>query len=187
MRFLFFQVLVTLIALNSMARSLSPDLKGQDLLTGNEIQISTSGKKAMVVVFLSANCPCSNSHVKELNDLAKKYSDVAFVGINSNADETKEQAQDYFHKAHLAFPIIRDARSKLADEFKAAKTPHAFLLKPDGQVLYEGGVSSSRLVENADKKLLREALEDLQSGQAIRTPLGRTLGCVISRGEKYVW
>ncbi len=162
-------------------------LKGSDVLTGKAISTSLEGHKGLVVVFLSAVCPCSNSHIQELTALSKAYPDFIFLGVHSNSDEKKDQTQTYFQNAKLPFPVIQDNGAKIADEFKAYKTPHAFVMKANGEIAYEGGVSSSHDFANADRKFLREALEDLDKNRPVKTPEGRTLGCVISRGEKYVW
>lgn len=87
----------------------------------------------MVVVFLSVTCPCLNSHIPELISLAEAYPDFAFVAVNSNSNETLAPAQDYFKAAKLSFPVIQDQDSKLANQFKALKTPHAFVLKKKNQ------------------------------------------------------
>jgi hypothetical protein len=141
----------------------------------------------LVVVFLSAKCPCSNSHNNELRNVAETYKEFNFVAVHSNVDEGKELSKPYFEKAAFPFPVIEDEKTKLADELRAFKTPHAFVFGQNGELMYQGGVSSSRDCEKADNKFLREALEYLQAGRSVRTPEGRTLGCAISRGEKNVW
>lgn len=161
------------------------ELKAPDLLTMKETTVS-AGKRGLVVVFLSAVCPCSNSHLEELSALAKENPEFTFVGVHSNVDESIEKSKTYFEKAKLPFVVLQDEKAKLADQFKALKTPHAFVVTAEGTV-YRGGVSSSKQFDQADRKYLREALEDLREGRPVRTPEGRTLGCVISRGEKFVW
>jgi hypothetical protein len=137
---------------------------------------------------LSAKCPCSNSHVPELKKLAEKYSDFKFIAINSNMGEPLEFAQKYFSLVQLPFPVIRDRKTQAADDFKAYKTPHVFLVSPNGEILYQGGVTSSANAAVADKHFLEEAMEDVQLGKKVRVAENRTLGCVIKReGEKNDW
>ena len=134
-----------------------------------------------MIVFLSAKCPCSNSHIEEIKNLSKEYPKYQFIGIHSNADENFPESQSYFKSLDLPFPVIEDEHSKLAVEFKALKTPHAFLISKTGETLYKGGVSSSRDFSASDRKYLREALIDSKAGKKVSTPEGRTLGCVIER------
>ncbi len=158
---------------------------GENLLTGEKVRVSAEGKKALVVTFLSARCPCSNSHIGELKELAKTYSDFSFVAIHSNVDEPKSESKPYFEKAALPFPVIEDQAAELADQFRALKTPHAFVISQTGDRLYQGGVSSSMTFLKAEKKVLREALDDLQNSRAVRTPQARALGCAIARGGSH--
>ena len=157
-------------------------LTGKDLITGKTISTSGDQKLGVVVVFLSAACPCSNSHIPELNALYKDYPEFNFVAVHSNANESDELGQLYFKNAKLPFPIIQDDHSKLADEFKALKTPHAFVVLPTGEIVYQGGVSNSADFARADKRFLKDALQDIREHKTVRTSQGRTLGCVIKRG-----
>lgn len=162
-------------------------VRGADLLSGKTVAASVDGKKGAVVVFLSAVCPCSDSHIQELASLAGEYSEFAFFAIHSNVDESDADSKTYFEKVKLPFVVIQDAGAKLADEFKASKTPHSFVLLANGDVVYRGGVSSSRHFEQAEHKYLREALADLRAGRPVKTAEGRTLGCAISRGDQSAW
>ena len=159
-------------------------IEGTDLLKAENLKIESKNKKGLVVIFLSARCPCSHSHISEIKKLFTDYPDFSFVAIHSNADENKEEAKPYFEKMNLPFSVIQDEKTHWADTLKAYKTPHAFIFKADGSIAYQGGVSSSRNCEKADRLYLREALEDLQAHKTVRTPEGRTLGCSIARGEQ---
>lgn len=157
-------------------------LQGEDLVTGKKILVSAEKKKPMIVVFMSSTCPCSNSHVDELKDLHKTFSDkFNFVVIHSNADEPKIESKPYFDKAQFSFPVIEDSQSKVADQFKAQKTPHAFIVLADGHLAYAGGMTDSHDCNRAEKKYLREALIDLAAGRPVRISEARALGCMISR------
>ncbi len=162
-------------------------IDGADALKDGEVHITSEGAKGLVVVFLSAKCPCSDSHIAELKSLSKDFPEFKFIAVNSNTDETNEQSKEYFNRVKLEFPVVKDKNLEIADRYKAFKTPHAFIVSPDGVVVYQGGVSSSRQFATADRKFLREALVNLHDGKAVATPESRTLGCVITRGEKNVW
>lgn len=159
------------------------ELHGINLRTQKEIT-QKAGDQGIVVAFLSARCPCSDSHVEELRALSEDFTQFTFVGVHSNADETTEEAQKYFNKQDLPFPILQDQNNKWANQFKAFKTPHVFVFSPQGEVLYQGGVSNSRVFTNADKKFLRQALSDVQAHRKVAFTEGRTLGCSIARVKK---
>jgi thioredoxin-related protein len=180
---LVFAVLVCCLGLGSQAKS---SISGQNLLTGQPVEIKP-GKKGTVVVFMSAKCPCSNSHIGIVKTLVNDFKDFSFVVVHSNMDESVESSKSYFQAAALPVPVIQDGNTQLADQLKAFKTPHAFLFAADGKIVYEGGVTSSAHGPTAEKQFLRDALNDVQADRPVRTPEGRTLGCIISRGEKNVW
>lgn len=158
---------------------------GVDLRNGKETSLvrDDATLKHTVLVFISSKCPCSMSHLDEIKSLASEYPAFRFIAVNSNVDETGEAAKAYFEKQALPFPVLKDEKAALANEFKAVKTPHAFILNAKGERLFQGGVSNSSTFARADHKYLREALEDIQAGREIRTPLARSLGCAISRGD----
>lgn len=138
-------------------------------------------KGLQVVVFLSSTCPCSNSHIEELKSLQTLYPKVVFTGIHSNADETLAQGKLYFNSLKLPFSVYRDSEQKMANNMEAFKTPHVFVIQ-DGNILYNGGVSNSHTLSKADKKLLRDALNDISMGLEVKVKQSRSLGCSIARG-----
>lgn len=183
MRKCLFTLLLFISTSSAYAADHKMPIKGDDILTGSEIQTGNNINKGLVVVFLSAKCPCSDSHTVELLDLQKDFKDFEFIGIHSNADEELEFSKNYFEQKKLPFAVIQDRNTVIADQFKAFKTPHVFVLNSDGKVLYQGGVTNSAHFSRANKKFLREALEDIRAEKTIRTPEGRTLGCVIARSK----
>lgn len=175
-----------LVSCSAFAATHQTEIRGKNLLRDETLQVKLEDSKALVVVFLSAKCPCSDSHLAELRALHKDFPQMRFVAVHSNADESPELALPYFQKAQLPFDLIQDEGNRWADEFKALKTPHAFVVSSQGEILYQGGVTDSKNLERAQRKFLREALTDLMADRKVQTPEGRTLGCVISRG-KNVW
>ncbi|MGE3975874.1 MAG: redoxin domain-containing protein [Bdellovibrionales bacterium] len=158
-----------------------PAFGAQDLLTQEVVSIDPAAQNGIVVVFLSAHCPCSNSHTAEIARLAKEYPNYFFVGVHSNQDETLQDSQNYFKKIGLPFRVLEDKGAKIANIFGALKTPHSYVLDRQGKIQYQGGVSSSQNIEKAEHKFLREALEDISAGRALHQTEGRTLGCAIAR------
>ena len=185
MRITFLIALLLFSSIKAGASDLA--FSGQDLLTSKTLTYGKDLKKPLVVVFLSAACPCSDSHVQELKSLAKDFAQFDFVAIHSNVDEPVDRAKIYFSKVALPFSVLQDENAKLANQFGAFKTPHSFVIKANGEIIFRGGVSSSHQFELAEHKYLREALSDVAANRAVRTPEARTLGCVISRGGKNVW
>lgn len=163
--------------------ALPSEINSIDLLTNNSIKISTqfTDKKALIFIFMSSKCPCSNSHVSEVKSLQKKYSDFTFFIVHSNVNEEIEFSKKYFASLELPITVLQDSEAKLADTLKAYKTPHSFVVSPKGEILYKGGVTNSNTAEKADKHYLAEALEDIQNIRPVKITEAKALGCFISR------
>ncbi len=157
---------------------------GMDLVSGRKVSGPDSSFKATVYVFLSARCPCSNGHEGALKALYREFHEKGFqfVGIHSNQNETEDEARAHFSASKLPFPVIRDVDARLADEFRALKTPHVFV-KKDGESLFEGGVDDTASGVDSKKHYLRNALLEIDSGKSVTQTRVRVLGCAISRSK----
>ena len=163
------------------APALTPPDKGLDLKSNSPVTLPATKGHPTVVVFLSSKCPCSLSHEKHLGELKEKFADVQFIGIHSNSNESPEDSAKHFKESPITFPVLQDQKSKWANEWKALKTPHAFLFDESGKIVYKGGVSSSPVYEHATQFYLSDALTALKDHKPIPTAEGRTLGCFIER------
>lgn len=158
-----------------------PSLEAQNVVTEKIEKVSWQEKKGTVLVFISSLCPCSNAHISHLKELAQKFTDIQFVGIHSNADEVGKDSKEYFVQQSLPFPVLRDEKSLWANRLKAYRTPHAFLISSTGELIYQGGVTSSADASKADTFYLKEALTQLMEGKKIETTKTRVIGCEIAR------
>ena len=145
------------------------------------------GKKAIVVVFLSFECPVSSSYAEPLADLARAFSErgVAFVGVHA-PDETAAQIAKLARDFKLPFGVYRDERHAAAEALGAQVTPEAFVLDGDLVMRYRGRIDdhyAARLKPNAriSRQDLRQAIEELLAGKAVSEPATRAVGCAISR------
>jgi peroxiredoxin/mono/diheme cytochrome c family protein len=148
-------------------------------------------RKAIVVVFLSFDCPVSTSYSPTLIELAKDYGPrgVAFLGISPTDDDVATVAK-HAKEFGLPFPVLKDEKLVAADALKAEITPEAFVL--DGQfyqLRYRGRIDNSyaaRLKKNTQttKFDLKQALDELLAGKDIGTPVTEAVGCSIVRETK---
>lgn len=172
------------------------EVKGRDLRekTGAPILIRLNETKlGTVIIFVSAVCPCSDSHIPALNKIYRDFQPLGFqfVGVHSNANETVSDSVQYFSKkfkeinsteeGKILFPVIQDDGAKIADQFKAFKTPHVYIVSANNQIVFQGGVDDSRVFKNAKYHYLRDALTAIAEGKAPSKSDVRVLGCEIRR------
>jgi mono/diheme cytochrome c family protein len=143
--------------------------------------------KATVVVFLSFDCPVSNSYAAALAELAKEYGakGVSFVGLcpcDLTPAEVEKQAKDF----RLGFSIYKDDGFVATDALKAVTTPEVFVLDRHSILRYRGRIDNgyyARLKKNPQVTSydLKNALDDLLAGRAVSQPATPSVGCPIVR------
>lgn len=160
---------------------------GKDLSSGKIVSIHLNKvTQGTVILFLSSRCPCSNAHIPAVQDLAAQFKspEFQFVGINSNANEEADdeinKTKDYFKRLLLSFPVLGDPSSKIADQLGAKKTPHAFLINPQGKILFQGGIDESHS-EKGTELFLKNALLAVKAGKEPEKKEARAVGCIIKR------
>ncbi|EPZ52294.1 redoxin [Bacteriovorax sp. BAL6_X] len=151
-----------------------------DLSTHQEKQISQTSKKK-VLIFLSPSCPCSQKQFDYINSLAKKFTNLEFIGFSSNKHINKKKALEYFDQFKINFPIFIDQDLKFANKMNALKTPHVFLLNEKQEVIYQGAVTNKRSPELSSKFYLNDVLTALKNNKELPYKESKALGCYIAR------
>ncbi|MCS7045286.1 MAG: redoxin domain-containing protein [Gemmataceae bacterium] len=148
-------------------------------------------KKAIVIVFLSFECPVSNSYSSTLADIAAEFGPhgVAMIGLTVNEEETPADVAKQAQRHNLNFPVFLDARLTAARALAADYTPEVFVLDGDFVLRYRGRIDDSyseRLKKHAVVKEhnLRQVLGELLSGRPISVAATRAVGCPIVREER---
>lgn len=151
-----------------------------------------AGKNATVVVFLSFDCPVSNSYALTLAELHKAYSEkgvnfIALVPTEDSAEKVAKKADEFKY----TFPVFSDSKLVAAEAFKAAITPEAFVLDHNLVMRYRGRIDNQyygRLKKNTavTERDLKDAIEALLNGKAVATPATRAIGCHIEAKDRKV-
>lgn len=147
-------------------------------------------KKAVVIVFLSFDCPISNSYAPALTEMAKRYGPqgVAFIGVSTNEDEEAARLAKQVKEFGIPFTVYQDKKVAVANALQADYTPEAFLLDGDFVVRYRGRIDSAysaRLKRSyaVSRHDLRQALDEMLGGKAITEPVTQAVGCPINRAS----
>jgi hypothetical protein len=140
--------------------------------------------KAIVLVFLGPECPISQRYVPELNRIATEQGTnaVQFLGVISSPSMTRTQAAAFVREYAVGYPVIFDDSGRLARWLRPTHVPEAFVLKPDGDVLYHGRIDDGyeapgkvrAVVRNRE---LRDALREMLAGRAPQRRFVRPVGC----------
>lgn len=150
----------------------------ETIATHQKIKLQQGPK---VFVFISPICPCSARYAPYLQNLAKDYPHTQFIMVHAYRQKGDEKVADIYNKQGIQIPIIDGSDLKLADAFKALKTPHAYVVDEKGEILFEGGVGDSLNPEKIATPFLKNALEDIKSGHKPKVAYARALGCYIQR------
>lgn len=155
---------------------------------GNAQELAAlSSKRFTVVAFLGTECPLAKLYGPRLRDLAKRFDgeDVAFVGVNSNVQDSLTEVTAYRNKYRIDFPVLLDTEHRLADLLKAERTPSVFVLDAERRVRYSGRIDDQYAISVAREKPASEDLADaltaLLAGKEPPTVKTTAVGCIIGR------
>ncbi len=155
-------------------------------LDGKAFSLSSAAKshKAVVVMFISTQCPYSNAYNDRMRDMASSYASkgILFVGINSNKTEDAGTALSHARAHGHTFPIMKDQDNKVADLYDARRTPEVYVVDSEGKLRYHGRIDEnhqdSSSVTSPD---LKDALDALLTGRSIARTETKAFGCTIKR------
>jgi len=164
----------------------SPSLKGVDLDGQYHLLGDRTDTHAVVVTFLSTECPISNSYVPQLNDLSLKYrrKGIEVFGVISDPGVTRHKASVHQKQYKIRFPVLFDGSGELRMALSPTHTPHAFVLGRFGTKLYEGAIDNryvalGRKKEKATERYLQDAVEAVVSGNPVPTAKTEPIGCAM--------
>lgn len=140
-----------------------------------------------VVCFLGTECPLAKLYAPKLNRLAETYSGegVQFIGINSNLHDSMEEVRKFTRAHQLMFPMLKDAGNKVADAYQVARTSEVFVIDSMFRIRYQGRIDDQYqpglTKPTATRHDLKQALDELLSGQTVSVPKTEPVGCLIGR------
>lgn len=143
-------------------------------------------REVTVMAFTSTRCPVSGMYQQRLNELYREFSakGVAFVVVNSNANEPAAEVLRYSRQAALPYPVYKDFHNRLADAYEVESTPEVVVLDRAGEVRYRGAIDDSSNPARVKVHALRDALESLLAGKSPAVARLKAFGCVLKREKK---
>lgn len=141
----------------------------------------------LVIAFLGTECPLAGVYGKRLAELHQRYKDrgVAFVGVDSNVQDSLTEIAAYARRLRIEFPILKDTGNRFADALGAERTPEVFLFDRDRMLRYRGRIDDqygiSVVRPAAEQRFLEKAIEELLQGKPVSIASEPAVGCIIGR------
>jgi peroxiredoxin len=185
--FVFCSILALVLAAASLLRA--DELKKIDNFTLQDVDgakhalTDYTKYKAVVLMFISTQCPVSNGYNTRMVALQNDYKDkgVVFLGINSNTAESIDEIRSHAKEHGFGFTILKDPDNKIADKLQASVTPETYVLSPDLELLYHGRIDDNSRGTNITSQDLRKALDEVLEGRPVSVSLTKAFGCTIKR------
>lgn len=162
-----------------------PDFTLQQL-NGSPAQFSSLKGPVTVVMFISVQCPVSNSYNERMNALYQDYSPkgVRFVAINANRTEPADAVAQHAREHNFQFAVYKDPDNAMADRFGASVTPETYVIDSRGMIRYHGSIDDSQNASRVNRNRLRLALDAVLAGQTPPQTETKAFGCTIKKVQK---
>ncbi len=149
-----------------------------------------TGHRALVLIFLGADCPISNLYLPGLIELEKQYrpKQVQFLAIYPNEGEDLDRVAAHAYDRGVPFPVLKDFGRRLADAVGVTRVPAVVLLDGDFNLRYRGRIDDRYGVAfrrpKASRADLVAALEEVLAKKPVSVAETEPDGCLIDRGAK---
>ncbi|MDX1673862.1 MAG: thioredoxin family protein [Longimicrobiales bacterium] len=147
----------------------------------------------VVLEWLNYGCPYVQKHYRTGNipSQQEKWREegVVWLSIVSSAPGT----QGYYEPAAMneksgewgnhATAVLLDPEGVVGRAYEARTTPHMFVIDPEGDVVYMGGIDDVPTSRDEDleraAQLVDRALTEAMAGEAVSRPTSRPYGCSV--------
>ncbi|PEN14287.1 thioredoxin family protein [Longibacter salinarum] len=160
---------------------------------GETHSLSDFEGKYVVLEWLNYGCPFVQKHYQSGNmqKLQKEYTekDVVWLSIVSSAegkqgyyppDEMVEQKKK--HDGEMT-AILMDPSGEVGQTYGARVTPHMYVINPEGQLIYMGGIDDKPTTDVADiegaTNYVQLALDAAMNGEEVEIQTAKPYGCTV--------
>jgi peroxiredoxin len=165
-----------------------PQLHLRDTKGAIHTNAEWNSAKAVLLFFVTTDCPVGNSYVPEMNRIRDAYAarGVVVWAVQTDTTMAEPAVAKYAAEYRYGFPLLLDPRQELVTLAGAGITPQAAVLAPDGRVLYLGRIDNrvedfGKTRPQATHADLREALDEVLAGRPVSHPRTHSIGCAINR------
>jgi len=166
----------------------APAFELQDL-DGDTHSLADYAGKTVVLEWVNPNCPFSDRHAREktMIELADRYGDVVWLGINSTNPESRDYLMTAEHATWAAergidYPILYDESGEVGHAYEAKTTPHMYVIDGDGKVVYNGAIDNDppgRMAKQVRTNYVDGGLTAVGNGAAPDPASTKPYGCSV--------
>ena len=110
------------------------------------------------------------------------------VAINSGAPGKQGAGLERNRRARneygIEYPILLDESGTVGRSYSAKTTPHMYVISPDGEIVYRGGIDDDRGTKQlGSTNFVKEALRRHLAGEAVEVSASQPYGCSVKYGS----
>lgn len=191
-------IALLIISTNSFAQKNNNDIVDFKLknVDGNFVSLSDyPTAKGFIIVFTCNHCPFAKLYPPRLNDLNNKFKPLGVPLIAISSTDTMMYEEDTYpnmvikaNEEHFNFPYLFDEMQVVAKNFKAQKTPHAFVIWKENNhwiIKYNGAIDDNGMEpDKVIESFVSNAVNELLTSQTIKTSETKSIGCQIAFRKK---
>lgn len=191
-------IALLIISTNAFAQKNNKDIVDFKLKNVDEKIVSLSSftdAKGFIIVFTCNHCPFAKLYPPRLNDLNNKFKPLGVPLIAISSTDTMMYEEDTYpnmvikaNEEHFNFPYLFDEMQVVAKNFKAQKTPHAYVIWKENEkwiVKYNGAIDDNGMEpEKVTETYVSNAVNELLTNQPIKTSETKSIGCQIAFRRK---
>lgn len=148
--------------------------------------LAVGTNKAVVVLFISTDCPISNAYAPEVNRIAAEYAPrgVVLRLVYADGDVTPASAKKHLADFSYTMAAVLDPDQKLAARLGAKVTPEVFVVSAAGSTIYRGRIDDlypalGKRRPQPTERELRAALDAFLAGKPVAKPVTEAVGCYL--------
>jgi len=170
----------------------APDFTLTDL-DGKSVSLSQFKGKTVVLEWFNPGCPFvqASHNAGSLKGLAAKHAPegVVWLAINSGAQGKQgagiEANREGLSKFGLQHPVLIDEAGSVGQLYGAERTPHMFVVNPEGVLVYRGAIDNSPDGEGQSPEggklvnYVESALQAISTGAKVSPAETKAYGCSV--------
>jgi len=160
---------------------------------GKTVSLADFKGKTVVLEWTNHDCPYVRKHYggNNMQALQKKWTAQGIVWLSLISSEpgaqgyVTPQEANQLTKDRGAAPtaVLFDPKGDIGHAYGAQTTPHMYVIKGDGTLVYMGGIDDKATTRRADlktaKNFVDRALSEISQGKPVSIKTSRPYGCSI--------